>query len=706
MARSTDTSGPDGRWFGDTFRKVHTLYVSPAWARDRGVGFDAARTADQLAAADVDCVELYAKDHHGVCYYPASAGLPYPRDVVTELCEAVQARGMRFIAYFSVCFDTYALGVHPEWRATGRDGEARRQPPFFYACLRSGYHDYALEQVRELITSNPIDGLWLDIVPFAWDSPQDVWMQTALPAPCYCVACQAAFAAETGFPLPRGTETLSPERQRAAYEFVLTGARSFVEEARRSLRAVRPEALLTYNGANGPGDPLALGDLVSIEGHAPHYARQSFIGAWARGVGIPFEILTAGGTPASFGGWNGFDQKPPPVLAMEAALGAANGGSAVIGHTPYPDGTTAAGQFSGFAAAFSPLKQLEAAMLTHPASIAEVAIVLSTKPARAPESWAGMTAAAEAVYRALLNIHIPADVLPRADDLAHYQLVVLADQVALDQAEVDAIGAFVTNGGALLVIGATGSLDDDARAGQGGPLDDVLGIESVGPAGWPFSYLRLGDGPLADGIPDVPVLINRDPVRIALRGAEVLGELSPPETGRTDATTVLWGNPPPDFARTLPGVTLHRAGSGRAVSIACSLADNRSAQTPMWGTRGLEDAWLQRLLQNAARFLLPTQLVRTEVPPGVHLTLNKHDGKLAVHLIDTRLAEPEHIAFSPEGAASAGWTLALNRARIGAITAIRTLDGQPVEWSTTGDEHIVRLPPIARQTVLVIETGA
>jgi hypothetical protein len=207
---ATDERRHKARWFGQAFRKVHTLYVSPPWARGRGVRFDAEATAARLAAADVDGVELYCKDHHGVCYYPSSVGLAYPRDIVGELCAAVQSRGMRFIAYFSVGFDSYALGVHPEWRATDRDGEPRRQPPFLWACLGSPYRANALTQLDELIGNYPIDGLWLDIVPFAWDRPQALWMQTALPVPCYCHSCQARFEGATGQPLPRERDELSP----------------------------------------------------------------------------------------------------------------------------------------------------------------------------------------------------------------------------------------------------------------------------------------------------------------------------------------------------------------------------------------------------------------------------------------------------------------------------------------------------------------
>ena len=51
-----------------------------------------------------------------------------------------------------------------------------------------------------------------------------------------------------------------------------------------------PEAVLTYNAAGAPGDPIDSGDLISIEGHAPEYVRQSFNARWAKMRGKPFEI--------------------------------------------------------------------------------------------------------------------------------------------------------------------------------------------------------------------------------------------------------------------------------------------------------------------------------------------------------------------------------------------------------------------------------
>lgn len=696
---------PDPRWFGGSLRKVHTLYVSPQWAHERGAHFDADETIAQLCDAGADCIELYTKDHHGVCYFPCSLGLAYPRDIVQEVSLATTRRGMRFIAYFSVAFDNFALGVHPEWRAAGRNGEARRQPPFFVACMHSPYREYALAQLRELVAHVPMDGLWLDIVPFAWDEFQEVWMQTVLPAPCYCISCQAAFQDATGYPLPWSNEGLTMPVKRAAYQFLLSGIRDFLMAAREILRTKNPNAILTYNGSNGPGDPLSLGDLVSIEGHAPHYLRQSFIGSWARGTGLPFEILTSGGLPSSLGGWNGFDQKPPTVLRVEAAVAASQGGSAVIGHVPLPNGETANGQYAGFAAAFHQLLPVETAGFLHPSSMADVAIALLPKLDRAPELWARMVAGAEGVYHSLLNDHVQVDVIRRLDDLSRYRVIILADQLILTNDEITALEQFVASGGATFVIGPATRMGIASETTNSSPLDHLLGINTISKAGVPFAYLKLNNNELGTEISDIPLLVNHDPDKVELNGAIELAQLLLPETGRTDGTTVLWGNPPPDTRRTFPGITLHRFGKGQAIAVVSSLSAN-SPTGIMWATRGLEDAWLRQLIQNTVRQLLPDPILTTNAPSGVWIILNRHDSQIAVHIIDTRSAAPEHLIRAPGTSLEVGWMVTINHKRLGSrLEAVRALESKhEIAWEEVDGDYLIHLPPVDQYLVLALET--
>ena len=47
-------------WFAQTFRKVHIIYASPLWAKNRGTAFNAEEYADSLAAAGLIVADIWA----------------------------------------------------------------------------------------------------------------------------------------------------------------------------------------------------------------------------------------------------------------------------------------------------------------------------------------------------------------------------------------------------------------------------------------------------------------------------------------------------------------------------------------------------------------------------------------------------------------------------------------------------------------------
>ena len=87
----------------------------------------------------------------------------------------------------------------------------------------------------------------------------------------------------------------------------------FFEECNKIIKKYNPEAILTYNGAGSPSDPINGADILSIEGHAPEFERQSFIGRWGKLNKKPLEILT----PGALSTWNGWDQKPVEILKLD-----------------------------------------------------------------------------------------------------------------------------------------------------------------------------------------------------------------------------------------------------------------------------------------------------------------------------------------------------------------------------------------------------
>ena len=678
-------------WFGQTFRKLHKLYVSPQWAARQGAEFDAVKYADSLVEAGVDCLELYCKDHHGTMYYPCSLGLPHPRDILGELLPELQARDIRLIAYVSVCFDNYALGVHPEWRMVNSLGDPYKLRPFYMASICSPYTDFVLRQIDELAANYPVDGFWLDIIPLARDVHQDIWMIAPHPMPDYSFHAQKAYEAATGEALPlHPTEAQSDQ----IFEFMTSQVEAFMNRAYAVIRAHLPDAAITYNAAGAPGDPLDSGDLISIEGHADNYTRQSFIARWAKTRAKPFEILTAGALPRTElgGGWNGFDQKPLSFLKLENAIALAHGGSMVFGTAPYPNGSTDPAQFAGFGEVFRPVKALEP-WLTDPEGISDIGLVFAPKPRSASRLWGVMQDGAEAFHDALLDMHLQYDIIQLDADLSPYQLLILPDQAALSEAEMETVRAYVKDGGSLLASGSSSLCDENGRMRPDFGLVDIFGARYLRPAGSEFLYLNLL-GALREEATALPILIDETPLVIAAGATEILGEFLLPESGRTEATTVLWGDAAPDEAKRLPGIVRHRYGAGECIYVAAPLR-----------ARGMPNAWVKRLMGLLARRAVPQPTLTTDAPAAVEIALNRQRDRGVIHFVNRAVGTVDHLSWDENRARikDISVELELSRLPLERVSRVFQAPNTDLEFDVAAGRLRLRLPALDVHAVVVVE---
>jgi len=680
-------------WFAQSFRKLHKLYVSPQWAKARGERFDAAAYADNLERSTVDCLELYCKDHHGTCYYPCSLGLPHPRNILGELQPELKKRNIRLIAYFSVCFDNYALGVHPEWRMVNYLGDPYKLRPFYMASVCSPYTDFALQQLDELAANYEVDGFWLDIIPLARDVQQDLWMIAPHPIPDYSLYAQKAYEAAMGEQLPIQP---TPEEADKIFEFMTAKVDAFLNQCYAVIRSHLPDAVITYNAAGAPGDPIDSADLISIEGHAPEYARQSFNARWAKTRAKPFEILTAGALPRMElgGGWNGFDQKPLKFLQLENAIALAHGGSMVFGQAPYPDGETDAAQFAGFADVFGPTRELEP-WLREPSGCSDIGLVFTPKPRRASRLWGVMQDGAEAFHDALIDMHLQYDIIQFDCDLSRYQLLILPDQAALNDDELKLLRDYARAGGRLLASGCS-SLWDEAggrRADFG--LADIFGVQYESDAGCEFVYLRLTDEALRNEVTALPIVIDEMPLRVSLQaGADVLGEFYGPESGRSEATTILWGDAGPDEDKRFPGIVRNRYGAGECLYVAAPLR-----------SKGMPNAWVKRLMGALAGSLIEKPILKTNAPAGVEVVLNEQDGRLVAHLINRYLGSADYVAWGDDDAKLRDIEIEvdLSRSELAAVKRVYLAPDTPLAYGFSDGRVSIVLPELNLHAIVVIE---
>ena len=613
-------------WFNETHRKVHLLYVSPQWVRDRGAGFDPVAYAEGYTRAGVDCVEVYVKDHHGNVYFPCSTGIPYPRDVVGELLPELKKRGIRMIAYFSICFDNHALGLHPDWRAVNHLGDPQKTGPFFVASVSSPYRDFIVRQIEEFAARYDVDGYWLDIIPLAREAPQRLWMIQQHPLPDCSLHAQRRWRAATGQVLPRHP---TPDEADRIFEFMTGEVSSLLDEMYAAIRRHQPDAVITYNAAGALGDPIDSADLTSIEGHAPNHQRQSFISRWARGSGKPYEMMTASGLPRvePGAGWNALDPKPVTMLRLEAAIALAQGGSTLIGQVPYASGATDPAQFEGLGRVFRPIREIEP-YVRGAKSIAEVALVAAVKPREASTHWYRMQDAAEHAHQALVDEHLQFDIVRRTESLERYSMVVLSEQTALSDAELDRLRSFVEQGGTLIAAGASSLFDERGKRRTDFGLGDVFGVSYGETIAGDFVYLKLDDPGLSKEVTAGPILVDGTCLIVKPTGnVRSLASVLEAESLRTDATTILWGDASPDPTLNHPGLVLNRFGAGNCWYLPFAPR-----------AIGLPNAWTRQLMRALLARTVPEPLVTTTAPPGVEMTLTRQEDRLVLHLVNHHAA--------------------------------------------------------------------
>src|SRR5262249_20100094 len=159
---------------------------------------------------------------------------------------------------------------------------------------------------------------------------------------------------------------------------------------------------------------------------------------------------------------------------LEAAIAVAHGGSTVFGQAPYPNGAIDPAQFEGLGRVFQPIAALEP-WLTQPQGIVDVGLVLAPKSRSASAWWVQAQDGAEAFLKVMLDSHHQFDfVRLKNEELAAYPLLILADQVALSDAEADKLRQYVHQGGKLLASGSSSLYDEHGPRRADFALADVF----------------------------------------------------------------------------------------------------------------------------------------------------------------------------------------------------------------------------------------
>ena len=184
------------------FRQVHLDFHTSEAIPGIGSQFDKAQFQAALKAGRLDSITVFAKCHHGYCYYPTQIGTMHPGldfDLTGAMIEAAHEIGVRAPVYITAGWSDIDARNHPEWTVREPDGsisctETKKQGridgpdapmgtcAWDHMCLNDGSYCAHIYDITEEVCQRykELDGLFYDI--------------TLMNKMCYCQECLAGMA--------------------------------------------------------------------------------------------------------------------------------------------------------------------------------------------------------------------------------------------------------------------------------------------------------------------------------------------------------------------------------------------------------------------------------------------------------------------------------------------------------------------------------
>lgn len=505
-------------------RRVHLDFHTSEHIEDIGAKFDKRVFQNTLTKAHITQITLFAKCHHGWCYFPTKVGVMHPNlafDLLGAQIEACKEVGIKVVVYITGGWSVNDAAEHPEWQAVSFDtgekvymeeGQIVQRKPHSISdakptcawdllCLAGGYKRHILELTAEICERYPqIDGLFYDIC--------------CLDVPCICDSCKAGMKA-------RGYDVRERED---VMRYMIEQKIEFMNDCRSVMQKTHPHGSIFFNSGGAEishpfyADCMThfeLEDLPTVSGYDNIYNRAKFFSKKGKDVvGMTGKFRHTWGEFGSF--------KKAEALKYECAAMLALGMKCSVGDQLHPNGLPDPYTYEIIGEAFGYVEKIEK-FCYGCESAARLGLVLSDN-----------YAANEGISAMLLESGIDYEIAGETEDLnALYDCIILADGAALSPEFSGKLKVFQQNGGALAVIGTAGLAGEDFCV--------PTCVKYVRGPRFDIDYIVPGEKIYPFGL--------RSPL-LVYRSAHIVQE--------TDETEILAHIEPPYFSRTTERYCSHR----------------------------------------------------------------------------------------------------------------------------------------------------
>lgn len=497
-------------------RQVHLDFHTSPYINDLLSEFDAEEMADTFAEAHVNSVTVFAKCHHGMSYHSTNVGHSHPhlngRDLLGEQIEALHRRSIRAPIYFTIGWEERLALLQPEWRQLKKDGtfanqeqasdHSTKQPGAWkFMCFNHPeYLEYIEAHLEEIISYNPVDGLFLDIV---------------------------YFHPEAGFSdhnrVLRRKHGLLEATPAHFHRFQQLVRLAFIERITGLIHDRHPKATVFYN-TDHKFSSEATYDIRSMNQFQTHWEIESLPSGFWGYLHFPrfarhtetFNRPWIGMTGRFQRMWGDFGGiKPKAALEFECYRSQAYGGGNSIGDQLPPRGRLEPTVYDMIGSVYA---QVEAAEPFYQGSrlVSEVGVFLASHPEILEQD---ATMAEEGAVMMLEEAHYNPLVLDDNTDLDSFAVLILPDSTVVTEKLSRKLRAFYAQGGQLIISYRAGCDTDGRWCLDFLPLA-FHGEEEMSPTYWrmvpafwkdadPCDRVFYESGMLVDGGHGTEVLVER-----------------------------------------------------------------------------------------------------------------------------------------------------------------------------------------------------
>lgn len=592
-------------------RQIHLDFHTSGLISGIAEKFDADNFIKTLKDSNVEGICVFARCHHGYCYYPTKTGTIHPnlknQDLLGDQLDALKKAGIVTGIYTTICWDELASEIHPDWICRKSDSSIMKFEPttgqeigankagWHFLCWNSPYREYLKQHIQELLKNYTANFLFLDIL---FNS-----------SACMCNYCIERMK----------KHSLDPSNPADAEKNSIDSARELMEFINSAIKKLNSEILPFYNSRlrvtgnveEGSRPELDYWAILCIESlpsgpwgydHFPLFAKYF----------QNFEKPLMGHTGKFQKMWGDFGGlKNQAALDYEMMRMMSHGIAGCVGDQLHPNGQLDNATYKLIGNTFEKVKDVEDVLMPSK-PIDEIGVLFTNQPKVARNVGTHLEAETGAM-KLLTQLQYQFSLIDEQSEFNNYKLIILPDEVTITEVLKKKLNDYVKTGGQLLLSYSSG-LDEDDRWS----IDDIkINIKGEHPFK-PYYIYPTGQllGLIADT--DHVMYLGGKEIETLDNNYEILVKIAEPYFNRTADYFCSHAQTPPAKRTDLPELIYNNSNIIYFSSPVFSCYN----QYPLGVIKQMADWSLRKLLKD--------KLIESNLPSTAEVTLRKNDKKHTV----------------------------------------------------------------------------